>query len=115
DKGKVLDSVTETHYSKKIWGHFMANALQGHPKKPFDPPKGVVGVWVDPDTGKLATNDCPNRRFAYYVKGTQPTEYCKKHLQDGEVPEPERPQTPNEEKPKKDDGGGWFDKFINLF
>ncbi|HEU5141123.1 MAG TPA: penicillin-binding transpeptidase domain-containing protein, partial [Bacillales bacterium] len=103
DKGKVLDPVTDTGYSKEIWGHFMKEALKGHPKKPFDPPKGVVGVWVDPHTGKLATNDCPDRRFAYYVKGTQPTEYCKKHIEDNT--KPKKKQTPKQ--PTQEDKSLW--------
>lgn len=99
DKGRVLDPNVDTQYSKKIWGHFMKNALQGHPKKPFEPPKGVVGVSVDPDSGKLATKDCPQRRYVYYIQGTQPTSYCQKHAQDPTPPEKQGP-TPN----KKENG-----------
>ncbi|HET7521940.1 MAG TPA: transglycosylase domain-containing protein [Bacillales bacterium] len=109
DKGKTLDPVTDTHYSKKIWGHFMKEALEGQPKKPFDPPKGVVGVWVDPDTGKLATEDCPQRRFAYYVKGTQPTRYCRKHLKGTDRPEGNSPKT--EEKENQ----SWLDRLFDWF
>ncbi|HET7628672.1 MAG TPA: PBP1A family penicillin-binding protein [Bacillales bacterium] len=97
DKGEKLDSVTETHHSKKIWGHFMKQALQGSPKHPFQPPPGVIGVWVDPDTGKRATGDCPQKRYVYYVKGTQPKAYCKKHIHEPSLPNPTEPKDKKEE------------------
>lgn len=109
DKGKKLDPVVDMQYSKKIWGHFMKDALQDQPKKPFDPPKGVVGVWVDPDSGKLATDDCPKRRFAYYVKGTQPTEYCQKHLKDSNQTKKQVPEPP------KSDRKNLFQRFLDWF
>jgi len=57
----------------------MEEALAGKPKNSFKAPDGVVKVWVDPDTGKLATDACPNARLTYYLEGTEPTEYCDKH------------------------------------
>lgn len=107
DKGKRLDPVSDMQYSKEIWGHFMKEALKGQPKHPFgDPPKGVIGKWIDPDTGKLATKDCPKRRFSYYIKGTQPTEYCKRHLKNG--------KTPDEKQHEKKDHN-WFKKLFDWF
>ncbi len=59
----------------------MEEALKGKPVKGFNPPKeGVVGVYVNPENGKLASKDCPVRRFTYFVAGTEPTEYCTDHL-----------------------------------
>lgn len=109
DKGQTLDPVVDMQYSKKIWGHFMKDALEGQPKKPFNPPKGVIGAWVDPDSGKLATDDCPKRRYAYYIKGTQPTEYCKEHVKDGSQP---KKQTPP---PKDKHDRGLFKRFFDWF
>jgi membrane peptidoglycan carboxypeptidase len=81
DAGKPIEMVAEKSYAKKIWAHFMEDALKGQPVKAFKAPKeGVIGVYVDPENGKLATKDCPIRRFTYFIKGTEPTEYCTDHL-----------------------------------
>lgn len=106
DKGKTLDSVVDMQYSKKIWGHFMKQALKGQPKKPFHPPEGVVGAWVDPDSGKLASDDCPKRRYAYYIKGTQPTQFCKGEAGDKNQP---KKQTPPQDKQHKN----LFKRFLD--
>jgi membrane peptidoglycan carboxypeptidase len=81
DAAKPIDLVAEKSYAKNIWAQFMEEALKDKPVKAFKPPKeGVVGVYVDPSNGKLATKDCPVRRFTYFVTGTEPTEYCTEHL-----------------------------------
>ncbi|NRD77224.1 penicillin-binding protein [Bacillus sp. BRMEA1] len=80
DAGKPLELTAEKTYAKNVWANFMEEALQGKPLKTFKPPKGVIGVYVNPLNGKLATKDCPVHRFTYYVKGTEPTEYCTDHL-----------------------------------
>jgi penicillin-binding protein 2D len=81
DAGKPITLVAEKSYTKNIWAQFMEEALAGKPVKAFKPPKdGVVGVYVNPENGKLATKDCPVRRFTYFVTGTEPTEYCTEHL-----------------------------------
>lgn len=109
DKGKVLDSVTDTHYSKKIWGHFMKNALKGAPKHTFNhPPKGVVGEWVDPNTGKLATKDCAKQRYAYFLKGSEPEKYSMACLK------PQGHQNNSQNKPDKPKHeNNWFQKLFN--
>jgi 1A family penicillin-binding protein len=85
DAGKVMDVVPEKTYAKNIWAGFMEEALKDKPVKEFRPPKeGVIGVYVDPSNGKLATSDCPVRRFTYFVSGTEPTEYCTEHIKNGD-------------------------------
>ncbi|MEH7074414.1 transglycosylase domain-containing protein [Neobacillus drentensis] len=86
DMGKPIDLVAEKTYAKNIWANFMEEALNGKPVKSFKAPKeGVTGVYVDPENGKLATKDCPVRRYTYYVTGTEPTEYCTEHLKSHEA------------------------------
>ncbi|MEH7352217.1 PBP1A family penicillin-binding protein [Neobacillus drentensis] len=85
DIGKPIDLTAEKTYAKNIWANFMEEALQGKPVKAFKPPKeGVVGVYVNPENGKLATKDCPVRRYTYFVAGTEPTEYCTDHLKNSD-------------------------------
>lgn len=81
DVGKPITLTAEKSYTKKIWVKFMEESLEGKPVKAFTPPKeGVIGVYVNPENGKLASKDCPVRRFTYFVAGTEPTEYCTDHL-----------------------------------
>jgi len=84
DAGKPIELTADKTYAKNVWAHFMEDALQDKPVKSFKPPKGVIGVYVNPENGKLATKDCPVKRFTYYVKGTEPTEYCTDHLKNSQ-------------------------------
>ncbi|MDP4084213.1 MAG: PBP1A family penicillin-binding protein [Bacillota bacterium] len=91
DKAQSIDLVAEKTYAKYIWAHFMEDALKDQPIKKFKAPKeGVVGVYVDPTNGKLATSDCPVRRFTYFVTGTEPTEYCTDHLPQSDLKQMEK-------------------------
>ncbi|MCC5803065.1 transglycosylase domain-containing protein [Rossellomorea vietnamensis] len=101
DKGKEVSLVDDKYFAKKIWVHFMEEALKDEPVKNFKPTKGVVGVAVNPHNGLLATEDCPVQRFTYFVKGTEPTEYCHEHLGEKEAPKEKAP-----EKGKKP----WYEK-----
>lgn len=102
DRGETINSITEKQYAKQIWVQFMEKSLQGKPKKKFKPTKGVVGVYVDPDNGKLATNSCPVKRLTYYIAGTEPTEYCTDHLSD-------------KKGKKKEKKKNWFEKWFPWF
>ncbi|MBM7690639.1 1A family penicillin-binding protein [Peribacillus deserti] len=82
DDSKKIVSSTEKRYAKTIWAGFMESALGDQPVKKFKPPANVVGVYVNPASGKLATENCPVSRLMYYVKGTEPAEYCTEHLGD---------------------------------
>lgn len=97
DEGKTIDKTQEKTYAKNIWIHFMEEALQDEPKETFRPPKGTVGVLIDPENGKLATEDCPKARLTYFVSGTEPTEYCFTHIgEDFEKDKEERKQEKGE-------------------
>ena len=86
DKGRELDSSQgDTRHSKRIWARFTQEALRDHSKMPFYRPDHLIGVAINPDNGKLATEDCPVRRFAYFLEGTEPTEYCLEHIINKEV------------------------------
>lgn len=102
DKEKEISLVDDKYLAKKLWVNFMEEALKDEPVKNFKPTKGVVGVAVNPHNGKLATEDCPVQRFTYFVKGTEPTEYCHEHLGENEAPKEKAPAK-KEEKP-------WYEK-----
>ena len=65
-----------------IWAEFMkrAVALQAYKDtRGFAPPEGVVSVMIDPETLQLATPSCPVTREEFFVRGTEPTEFCVRH------------------------------------
>ncbi|ADI28303.1 transglycosylase domain-containing protein [Geobacillus sp. C56-T3] len=101
DRGETMDRPAERQYAKQIWVHFMEQSLAGEPKKSFKPTKGVIGVYIDPQNGKLATDSCPVKRKTYYLIGTEPTDYCTDHLE--------------KKKKKQGDGKSWFEKWFPWF
>ncbi|VEF46425.1 penicillin-binding protein, 1A family [Bacillus freudenreichii] len=82
DKGKEITLTEDKLYAKNIWIRFMERALDGQDEKEhaFSPPAKVMAVPIDPVNGKKATNSCPVFRLTYFVKGTEPAEFCTEHL-----------------------------------
>ncbi|MEH7234662.1 transglycosylase domain-containing protein [Bacillus sp. JJ1562] len=107
DNNEQLTIVEENKYAKNIWAGFMEEAHQDIAPKPFKPTEGVVGVYVNPDTGLLPTKDCPVSRLTYYKAGTEPTEYCSANVEDGKKEKPKK----DEEKEKK----GFFKRMFDWF
>jgi penicillin-binding protein 2D len=107
DQGNPIEIVAEKGYAKNIWVHFMEEALEDEPIKNFKAPKGTVGVYINPENGKLATKDCPVQRLSYYVAGTEPTEYCTDHILNGE-------EHPHEKEPTKEkkEKVPWYKKIF---
>ncbi len=103
DKGKTINLVQERGYAKEIWSTFMEEALDDQSVKAFRPPDGVVGVYINPASGKLATKGCPTKRLTYFIEGTEPTEYCEEHISDGDTQEGKQHDQQEKE--------SWLDKF----
>ena len=105
DKGKEITLTEDKLYAKNIWIRFMERALEGEDEKEheFSPPAKVVAIPVDPVNGKIATNSCPVFRLTYFVRGTEPTEYCTDHLHDPHV----EPAPSKKEKKKR-----WWQRFF---
>ncbi len=80
DKGRAITNPSEQRYAKMIWANVMEESLKDEPKKKFAKPEGVVGLNINPKNGKIATKGCPVSVKMYFVKGTEPTEYCMEHL-----------------------------------
>lgn len=62
-----------------IWAQFMRRALAGHTSEGFEVPAGITFVDIDPETGRLASSDCPKVISEAFVEGTEPTETCDLH------------------------------------
>lgn len=106
DENESLTIVAEKQYAKNIWAGFMEEAHQNIAPTPFKPTEGVVGVYVNPDTGLLPTKDCPVSRLTFYKKGTEPTEYCSKNVEDVKKENPKK-----DEKEKK----GFLKRMFDWF
>ncbi len=45
----------------------------------FQVPSGIITVPIDPETGLIATANCPTFREEVFVEGTEPTQDCDQH------------------------------------
>lgn len=68
--------------TKEIWADYMNKVHQDLPTQFFVVPDGVVSLYIDSDTGKIATDKCPNTRLEIFIEGTEPTEPCTEHSGD---------------------------------
>ncbi|TVY10831.1 transglycosylase domain-containing protein [Paenibacillus cremeus] len=76
DKDRNLGTI-ESRVAAPIWADFTERTLDSVPPKLFEMPDGVVNVYIDPATGKLANESCSaNSRMEAFIAGTEPTEYC---------------------------------------
>ncbi|HLR62844.1 MAG TPA: transglycosylase domain-containing protein [Lentibacillus sp.] len=110
DNSKQITKTAEKAYPKNIWASFMEDAHKDADGQKFDVPPGVVGVAIDPESGKRATPYCDTSRVMYFDKGTEPERHCTLHM-----PDEQKEPNPNGEPPQEDDRG-FFDKvFDSLF
>jgi membrane carboxypeptidase/penicillin-binding protein len=78
DEGKRL-GLTGSIAALPIWARFMKAATAGAPVASFIPPPGVASVRIDPYTGGIATENCPDVVEEAFWKGQEPTEACAVH------------------------------------
>ncbi|MGE6257830.1 transglycosylase domain-containing protein [Heyndrickxia sporothermodurans] len=106
DDGNEITLNADKLYAKDIWIRFMEQSLHNKPIKTFKEPKGVIAVPIDPESGKIATDDCPVSRLTYFVSGTEPTEYCDEHTYE--------PHS-NSHSEKDEKHKSWFKKLFKWF
>lgn len=70
-------SAAEAQLAAPIFATFTERSLQHVPPKMFTVPQNVVSLYIDPKSGKVATDACPVQRLEYFVAGTEPTQYCE--------------------------------------
>ncbi|OKP75281.1 carboxypeptidase [Paenibacillus sp. P3E] len=94
DKGRNI-ATSDGRRAAPIFAQFTEKALANVPPKIFPIPDGVVSVYINPESGKLATSECPEKELETFISGTEPTEYCDQHgaggsadPQDGKVVPP---------------------------
>ncbi|MEW6126661.1 MAG: PBP1A family penicillin-binding protein [Acidobacteriota bacterium] len=84
-----------------IWTAFMKQALALRPDlggNEFTKPDTLTSAEIDPATGLLSDDTCPNHRTEYFVGGTEPQMTCSsKPAQEGDAPlKPETEPQPEE-------------------
>ncbi|MGG4609876.1 peptidoglycan glycosyltransferase/peptidoglycan DD-transpeptidase MrcA [Providencia sp. Me31A] len=57
--------------AQPMWDDFMKSILDGVPVKMMKPPKGIISVSIDSQTGKLGSS-----RKEYFIEGTEPKEHA---------------------------------------
>ena len=63
---------TDYKYIKKIWANTMESYLKDKDNTWYEKPENIVGVLVDPTTGKLADKNTKKKKIFYYLLGTEP-------------------------------------------
>jgi len=112
DDGQTIELKLDQMYAKNVWIEFMEEALEGTPEKSFKAPKGTVGVYLDPANGKLATKDCPVRRYTYFAAGTEPTEYCTEHMLEHDKESSKGKKNKHHEEHEDGDSVPWYKRVL---
>lgn len=78
------DDNTRTHLSGAraalpIWSRFTFKVRPPGGSPGFAAPPGVVGAWIDPESGGLATDRCPETRAEFFLEDFPPGELCPLH------------------------------------
>ncbi len=60
------------------WVNFMVGSAPAEPAD-FEAPPGIVRATIDPDSGDLATSQCPRRMTVPFLSGSEPTYPCRLH------------------------------------
>jgi penicillin-binding protein, 1A family len=103
DKARAITQA-EAHRAAPIFADFIERALAGVPPKMFPMPEGVVTVYIDPETGKLAGGQCPLRRPETFIAGTEPVEICDAH-------EEANDETPDSARADSEIRRSWWEDF----
>lgn len=96
DDKRPLQTTADGYLAKRLWATFVERALADVQPALFPVPDGVTTVYIDPATGKLATENCPRPKVLAFVSGTEPTDYCQAHLPAGKRPVPPNQRGPSD-------------------
>jgi penicillin-binding protein 1A len=71
------------HLAAPAWAEFYLNGWRepATSSDAWQPPPGMVARIVDPESGMLAGEWCPERKREYFKPGTEPTEVCDAHTE----------------------------------
>jgi 1A family penicillin-binding protein len=68
------------------WAEFFTNGWHERPDgDEWEPPPGMVAAEIDVFTGELAGEWCPASQTEWFKPGTEPTQYCREHVEPEET------------------------------
>jgi penicillin-binding protein 1A len=74
------DGANGGRYAAPAWAEFYRDGWRERaPRNAWAAPQGLMSRDIDPETGKLAGEWCPNRETEWFKPGTQPVELCREH------------------------------------
>jgi len=75
------------HLAAPAWAEFYLNGWRepAASANAWQPPPGMLSRIIDPETGMLANDWCPDRKREWFKPGTEPTQLCNVHYE----PQPE--------------------------
>lgn len=79
DDNQPIERGDEKPIAKNVWADTIEAAHKGKEDTEFKVPDGIVKKLIDPESGKLASDECPVARTTYFEAGTEPTEKCTIH------------------------------------
>jgi penicillin-binding protein 1A len=64
-----------------VWVDFTmkASEIRGYPKSKFQLSERITAVSLCKDSNLRASDACPNTYYEYYIKGSEPTQFCTIH------------------------------------
>jgi penicillin-binding protein 1B len=62
-----------------IWAKIMSRIEVEGGDGPFERPTGIVTIPICPESGELATGDCPVFQHETFIEGTEPLDECLRH------------------------------------
>ena len=71
DDNRILNE-QDNKYHKSIWINTIESYLSDKEENWYEVPNNVVGVLVNPITGKIATDEDKKKKLFYFIKGTEP-------------------------------------------
>ncbi|HEU4643287.1 MAG TPA: PBP1A family penicillin-binding protein [Gemmatimonadaceae bacterium] len=78
----IAENASGGRLAAPAWAEFYtAGWRQGARDAPWEPPPGLVSRVIDAETGELAGQWCPTTRREWFKQGTEPTQYCRTHLE----------------------------------
>ncbi|MGB0893178.1 MAG: penicillin-binding protein 1A [Parashewanella sp.] len=84
-KGQIFGAESGAKTAGPAWNYFMKEILAGKPEQTDTPPKGIISVRIDRETGKLTRKTDYTTRFEYFIDGTEPTEYVSDSSDNGNI------------------------------
>ncbi|GGG09777.1 penicillin-binding protein [Paenibacillus albidus] len=108
DKGRNIETA-DGRRAAPIFARFTEKALENVPPKTFPIPDGVVSVYINPKSGKLATAACPDKELETFISGTEPTEYCEEHSTGGSAGPAAGGEAPHPPDPAEEHNSLWGD------